>query len=1233
MSNYYYYNCMHIDCWFACNYCMSVNATSRFDYDCCCCCCYFVEMEMFHQASMKLGLDRAVLAHARNEQEDEADEARNGGTMRSKGRGRSRMGGVHQKRGGGVNGDDDDEDGTTGGMMTSSSSRPNGMNVKEIDELLKRGAYNVFRDDDTEQNDFVEADIDTLLQRSAHRVTYDNSNNNGSTKVASTLGKFSKASFVSADEKEDVDINDPDFWRKAIGLSENTVGLLDDPPPADETLPQQRVRKQTKAYSDLYGTHLNEEQLKEFLKPLKPEKPLKSTSTAQEKKEAAQKERQAKEELKQMKLAAELKAKNDPSTWGPHARDRLLRALNLYGFGRWERIKSESGSNDRDPRCLELFCKFYLYQCGIAASCTDSLRDSDYIKETILTSKQVELLVKTGQKVITIPPTLVDDRFMSKMRAGQARKSLNKLDLLSKMYNVMTKVVEDVFKERQLELPSSSSSQADLDVLIHTTVPPVSTEELTRLLYLGDVRPAWAHMRTWWDMECDKHLIIGIFRHGYGRYDLVKEDQSLVFHSKLLLSNQGKEEEGCVTMGTDLGGAAVVAVGGSDDANNVYQDDDFDEMMAEHDDAVDDAVVDDEEMLAMMQQPNNSQVNNNASGPSNSALNLPDARSLNRLLLWLVGNDHARMTREELMEKQRVLKANEENERLAKVEHDKQRTVRNVFNDVKIHDSSSSSSSLLRVEDGQALEKVLLGKTHERIEIEALSAVYKSHVQGLKKCELFLKQPLFNDDNAVVAHEGNPSVDGTVDRKDLVSYTTEDGNAATEDYKMDEEEPCTVMSEEEATRLSAAIVLFGAPMPYAIQTGLSRDVSANAFGFEVVNSKMGDNDLVPFDGGSSRNHHKGVDDDDNDISSRKKECDDNEMRNRIHAYDWSDLLLYSGITSKTAREVEEYYYSSWIPFCSVVATSRKALSLSQNKYVVPNPLRKQSDHHFAARGLCQLFLIRQQLMYAAWYVLTEEYTTLIQYLKTNHGSSAARSVDSMPVWWCPWIHDVGLLLGCVKHGYLAMQQIMSDPELPFERNYLDKHIRQVFIYGSRHVEPAGVDELTTPGACESFVQATILQFPDLKDLEFRMMRVLQDMTCSLPTDYFFRIECFGILSSAPFAPANVSILTKRTAHPTSDDGAIMTAVDPNTKEGSINEDSYNGNAQQISLMQQQQQLYDDDRGKTLVPCMSLKTFLRQSEKRRKLHLQQTIASCYRQQQQSNAKATTSTTITTSKSIR
>ena len=67
------------------------------------------EMHMFHKASMKLGLDKAVLAHARNEQE-------------------------------------------AGDEQANSLDDSNKLNLqaKEIDELLKRGAYDIFRDDDTE---------------------------------------------------------------------------------------------------------------------------------------------------------------------------------------------------------------------------------------------------------------------------------------------------------------------------------------------------------------------------------------------------------------------------------------------------------------------------------------------------------------------------------------------------------------------------------------------------------------------------------------------------------------------------------------------------------------------------------------------------------------------------------------------------------------------------------------------------------------------------------------------------------------------------------------------------------------------------------------------------------------------------------------------------------------------------------------------------------------------------
>jgi len=114
-----------------------------------------------------------------------------------------------------------------------------------------------------------------------------------------------------------------------------------------------------------------------------------------------------------------------------------------------------------------------------------------------------------------------------------------------------------------------------------------------------------------------------------------------------------------------------------------------------------------------------------------------------------------------------------------------------------------------------------------------------------------------------------------------------------------------------------------------------------------------------------------------------------------------------------------------------------------------------------------------------------------------------------------------------------------------------------------------------------------------------------------------------MLSSAPFAPANVvavSVLTKRIAHPTDDDGeATTTSMNPSMKEESTEDGilvNPVSNTQQIAPVQ----IRDDDRGKT-VPFVSLKTFLRDSEKRRKLHLQQTVNSCYRQQ--STAKVTSS----------
>ena len=56
-----------------------------------------------------------------------------------------------------------------GGGGPSNKDKAN-MSAKEIDELLKRGAYDVFREDDSDQREFEEADIDSILERRARKV-------------------------------------------------------------------------------------------------------------------------------------------------------------------------------------------------------------------------------------------------------------------------------------------------------------------------------------------------------------------------------------------------------------------------------------------------------------------------------------------------------------------------------------------------------------------------------------------------------------------------------------------------------------------------------------------------------------------------------------------------------------------------------------------------------------------------------------------------------------------------------------------------------------------------------------------------------------------------------------------------------------------------------------------------------------------------------------------------------
>ncbi|XP_060775157.1 chromodomain-helicase-DNA-binding protein 6 isoform X5 [Neoarius graeffei] len=154
------------------------------------------EREMFDKASLKLGLDKAVLQDINR---------------------KSNLNGVQQ------------------------------LSKMEVEDLLRKGAYGALMDEEDEGSKFCEEDIDQILQRRTQTITIQ-SEGKGST--------FAKASFVSSGNRTDISLDDPNFWQKWAKIAELEIDSKEEKESLVIDTP--RVRKQTRHYNSFEDDELME---------------------------------------------------------------------------------------------------------------------------------------------------------------------------------------------------------------------------------------------------------------------------------------------------------------------------------------------------------------------------------------------------------------------------------------------------------------------------------------------------------------------------------------------------------------------------------------------------------------------------------------------------------------------------------------------------------------------------------------------------------------------------------------------------------------------------------------------------------------------------------------------------------------------------------------------------------------------------------------------------------------
>uniref|UniRef100_A0A8D2MPP3 DNA helicase n=1 Tax=Zonotrichia albicollis TaxID=44394 RepID=A0A8D2MPP3_ZONAL len=406
------------------------------------------EREMFDRASLKLGLDKAVLQSMSGRENS--------------------VGGIQQ------------------------------LSKKEIEDLLRRGAYGAIMDEEDEGSKFCEEDIDQILQRRTKTITIE-SEGRGST--------FAKASFVASGNRTDISLDDPNFWQKWAKKAEIDIDAISGRNSLVIDTP--RIRKQTRPFS----------------------------ATKDELAELSEVESEGDEKPK-------LRRPCDRSNgYGRTECFRVEKNLLVYGWGRWREILSHGRfKRQLNEHDVEIICR------ALLAYCLVHYRGDEKIKSFIwdLITPTEDGQTRELQNHLGLSAPVPRGRKGKKVKTQASTFDIHKAEWLRK-YNPEHLLQDEGYKKHI----KHHCNKVLLRVrMLYYLKQEVIGNEFQKVFDGTDASeidvwvPEPDHSEVpaeWWDADADKSLLIGVFKHGYEKYNTIRADPALCF-----LERVGKPDEKAV---------------------------------------------------------------------------------------------------------------------------------------------------------------------------------------------------------------------------------------------------------------------------------------------------------------------------------------------------------------------------------------------------------------------------------------------------------------------------------------------------------------------------------------------------------------------------------------------------------------------------------------------------------------------------------------------------------------
>ncbi|KAM9790504.1 chromodomain-helicase-DNA-binding protein 8 isoform X2 [Syngnathus typhle] len=403
------------------------------------------EREMLDKASLKLGLDRAVLQSMSGNKD-------------------SNVNGIQQ------------------------------FSKKEIEDLLRKGAYAAIMDENDEGSRFCEEDIDQILQRRATTITIE-SEGKGST--------FSKASFVASENRNDIALDDPEFWEKWAKKADIDMDTLNRKNTLVIDTP--RVRKQTRQYSTLRGegAELTDADSDEEYPPVN----------------------------SRHSRSARRADRHTGVGYGRTDCFRVEKHLLVYGWGRWRDILSHARCKRRlSERDVETICRVILVFCLLHYRGDENIKS--FIWELITppeNGREPQTLLNHSGLSIPVPRGRKGKRVKA-----QSTFDVQKVEWIRK-YNPDTLLLDDSYRKHLKHQCNKVLLRVRMLYYLKQEVIGEHAESVLKGADIRDVDIWMPEMEqqevptTWWDGEADRSLLAGVFKHGYEMYTTMRADPRLCF--------------------------------------------------------------------------------------------------------------------------------------------------------------------------------------------------------------------------------------------------------------------------------------------------------------------------------------------------------------------------------------------------------------------------------------------------------------------------------------------------------------------------------------------------------------------------------------------------------------------------------------------------------------------------------------------------------------------------------